>query len=235
MIELPLILLGGLLGSSHCLGMCGGFALSIGMGARTVSANLLRQLIFCVGRVFTYGFLGSVAGFAGFWFARRSGTFVHAQAALSVLAGCFLVAQGLLTLGVLPRRMIARFGFGQATAPCLAGSFFAVFLKSPRLTSVFLAGMLNGLLPCGLVYGYLSLASSTASLPSGLATMIAFGLGTVPIMVLTGAGASALSFAARRRLFQVAACCVLLTGLIAIARGVVFWDATFSAACPYCT
>lgn len=234
MMELPLVFLGGLLGSSHCVGMCGGFALSIGMGARSAPRNVLRQAIFCSGRVFTYGFLGSVAGFAGFWLTRRAGTLVHLQAALSVLAGVFLLVQALLTLGVLPRSILGRLGFSHSAAPCLAGSFLAVFLRSPRLASVFLAGMLNGLLPCGLVYGYLSLASSTASLPRGVATMLAFGAGTVPIMVLTGAGASALSFAARRRVFQVAACCVLITGLIAIARGVVFWNASFSASCPYC-
>ncbi len=57
MIELPLVLLGGLLGSSHCIGMCGGFAISIGLGNRRLSSHVLRQLVYSSGRVFTYAFL----------------------------------------------------------------------------------------------------------------------------------------------------------------------------------
>ena len=53
MIELPLVFLGGLLGSAHCVGMCGGFALTIGLGARDVAANVCRQLVYTAGRIFT--------------------------------------------------------------------------------------------------------------------------------------------------------------------------------------
>jgi sulfite exporter TauE/SafE len=235
MIEWPLLALGGLLGSSHCVGMCGGFALTVGLGARGVGRNLARQLVYSSGRVFIYAFLGSAAGFAGLWFARRSGTLVNAQAALSVLAGTVLVWQGLLALGVLPRGLpLARRVFGRSSSPCLMGSLVGPFLASPRWHQVFVAGMLNGLLPCGLVYGYLALASSTASLPLGLATMAAFGAGTVPVMVLTGAGASAVPPTARRRLYRVAGVCVLLTGLLAVARGATFWSSAAPARCPGC-
>ena len=65
MNELPLILLGGVLGSSHCVGMCGGFALSIGATAPNVMQNLTRQLIYSAGRVFTYGFLGAAGRLRG--------------------------------------------------------------------------------------------------------------------------------------------------------------------------
>jgi sulfite exporter TauE/SafE len=230
MSELALVALGGILGSSHCVGMCGGFALTIGLGARGPARALARQLVYSAGRIFTYSFLGCAAGFAGFWFARRSGALVHAQAALSVAAGVFLVVQGLLSLGLVPR-FRARRGSG---GPCLLGSFVGPFLASPRWPLVFVAGVLNGLLPCGLVYAYLALASSTASLPGGLATMAAFGLGTVPVMVLTGAGGSALSHVARRRLFRVAAVCVLFTGLVSVARGASFWRSAHGPDAPRC-
>jgi sulfite exporter TauE/SafE len=233
MIELPLIFLGGLLGSSHCIGMCGGFALTVGLGARGLRANLARQLVYSAGRIFSYGFLGCVAGFAGFWFARRSGAFVPLQAGLSLVAGVLLVAQGLLGLGLFPGGIFRRSAPPRRSS-CLAGTFLGTFLMSPRVSDVFVAGLLNGLLPCGLVYGYLSLASSAASLPAGLATMIAFGLGTVPAMVLTGAGASVVSVAARHRLHRIAAVCVLLTGVLAIARGVAFLAVGSTAQCPAC-
>jgi sulfite exporter TauE/SafE len=234
MTELPLIALGGLLGSSHCVGMCGGFAVSIGLGAPSPARNLARQIAFSGGRVFTYGFLGAVAGFAGFWFARRSGTLVHAQALLSLTAGMFLIVEGSRALGLVPRGVMKRWPGGGPGASCLAGSFVGPFLASPRGYHVFVAGLLNGLLPCGLVYGYLALASSTASLPAGFATMAAFGAGTVPLMVLTGVGASIVPYAARRRLFRLAGLCVLLTGLLAASRGVQFWTAGDAVRCPAC-
>src|SRR6516162_3919848 len=105
MIELPLIFLGGLLGSAHCVGMCGGFALTIGVGAPSFFSNLARQLAYTLGRVLTYSFFGVVAGYAGLWLSRKAGTLVNVQAGLSILAGSLLVFQGLLALGVLPRRL----------------------------------------------------------------------------------------------------------------------------------
>lgn len=235
MIDLPLAVLGGILGSSHCVGMCGAFVLSVGMGARP-GRNLIRQFVYAGGRVFTYAFLGFCAAFAGLWFGRKSGALAEAQGVLSLAAGAFLIVQGLAALGVPPPWRRRRTG-GAGSAACLAGSFARPFLMSPRLESVFAAGVLNGFLPCGLVYGYLALASSTASFALGPVLMAAFGLGTVPVMVLTGLGASALSLAARRRLFRVAGICVVATGLLAVGRG---WTALSRAgdgdgpSCPAC-
>jgi sulfite exporter TauE/SafE len=233
MTALALIAFGGLLGSSHCVGMCGGFALTVGMGTRGPVRNLARQLVYSAGRIFTYAFLGAAAGFAGFWFARRTTQLIHAQALLSFLAGVLLIAQGCLALGFVPAR-VRRVGQAGAGASCLAGSFVRPFLASPRWYHVFVAGMLNGLLPCGLVYGYLALASSSASLPHGLCVMAAFGAGTVPAMALVGLGASTFSLAARRGLFRVAGVCVLLTGLAAVARGVEFYRSALVPHCPGC-
>ncbi len=229
MSDLPLIALGGLLASAHCVGMCGGFVVTIGVGSKSISQNLTRQLLYAFGRVFTYGFLGAVAGFGGFWFARRASFFVNAQAVLSIVAGVLLMTQGLLTLGILPR--VWR---GETHHACLMGSFVGPFLKSPQRQMVFLAGVLNGLLPCGLVYGYLALATSTANVLNGWLVMLAFGLGTIPAMVATGAGGSFVSHATRQRVFQVAAVFVFITGLLAFNRGLQFWNTGVSIRCPGC-
>ena len=95
---------------------------------------------------------------------------------------------------------------------CLAGTFVGPFLNSPRLSNVLLAGVLTGFLPCGLVYGYLALASSSASIRDGLLTMCIFGAGTGPLMILAGTGASLLSHGRRRNLLRISAVCVVLTG-----------------------
>jgi len=224
MIELPLVFLGGLLGSAHCVGMCGGFAVSIGLGSRSIAANIRRQLVYTAGRIFTYSFFGVAAGYAGFWIAGKANLWINAQAALSLIAGLLLVAHGLLALGIVPHRFWPRLPGGGSV--CLAGSFVGSFLASPRLSSVLVAGVLTGFLPCGLVYGYLALASSSANIGVGLLTMCLFGAGTAPLMILAGAGGSLLSHAARRNLMRISAICVALTGLISIGRGILFIQLT---------
>ena len=235
MIELPLIFLGGLLGSAHCVGMCGGFALTIGVGASGLRSNLGRQLVYTLGRVLTYAFFGVAAGYAGLWLAHKAGTLVNVQAGLSILAGGLLMFQGCRALGIIPRRLFAATGGGGTS--CLAGTFVGPFMTAPGWSNVLLAGVLTGFLPCGLVYGFLTLASSSASVLHGLLTMCAFGAGTAPIMILTGVGGSLLSHSGRRQLLRVSAVCVLVTGLISLARGIMFVQFPGSSAldaCPFC-
>jgi sulfite exporter TauE/SafE len=218
MIELPLVFLGGLLGSAHCVGMCGGFALGIGLGSPGLAANVRRQLIYSAGRIATYAFLGVAAGYAGFRVAGSTKLWINAQAALCTVAGLLLLGQGLLALGIVPRRFWPK----RSAPPCLAGSFIGPFLSSRRLSDVLLAGVFTGFLPCGLVYGYLALAGSSATVMGGLLTMILFGAGTAPLLILAGAGGSLLSHRARRNALRVSAVCVILTGLISVARGAMF-------------
>lgn len=234
MIELPLIFVAGFLGSSHCVGMCGPFALLLGTTKASWTAGLIRQLIYSAGRVFTYSVLGGVAGFCGLRFARATPQLVNVPAAMSLLAGCFLVYQGLATAGVV------RFGKPKnASGPCLAGGLLANFLKSPARADVFLAGLFTGFLPCGLVYGFVGIAASTRDILLGTLTMTAFGLGTIPIMVATGAGGALLTLTARRQLLRVAAWCIVLAGAVSILRGVSFIGLetagrTATESCPLC-
>jgi sulfite exporter TauE/SafE len=159
-------------------------------------------------------------------------TVVRAQAVLSIAAGLLLVLQGLAALGVV--RVGLRF---TGKRPCLGPSFFAALLGATRAHNVFLGGMVNGLLPCGLVYAYLALAASSGGWLWGWAVMAAFGLGTVPAMVLAGCGGSVLSTTCRRRLMTVAACCVVVTGGITVLRGCGFvqaGDLLGPGVCPGC-
>jgi sulfite exporter TauE/SafE len=228
--ELPFIVLGGLLGSSHCVGMCGGFVLTIGLGARSFVENLVRQLLYGLGRLFTYAALGFAAGWMGLWFSSRKGVLVNAQAWLAFVAGAILVTQGLTALGVVPGHL-RRARRGSA---CPAGSAFRSILSSPRRLDVFLAGLLNGFLPCGLVYGALALAASSAAVVRGSLIMAAFGAGTLPLMLLAGLGGSILSLAARRRVFRLAAVCLTALGILSFSRGVFHLGSDASARCPGC-
>ena len=232
MTALPFVFIAGILGSSHCIGMCGPFALTIGSGAADWKANLGRQMLYTLGRVFTYAVLGAVAGTGGLYLHQHLPSLVNVAAILAIVAGLFLLYQGLLAAGVLRRRTA-----NTSAMPCLAGDFFASFLKSPGLHNIFLAGLFTGLLPCGLVYGFVALAASSSDLIVGASVMIAVGLGTAPIMMLTGCGGSLLSLAARKQIYRAAAWCVVLTGALSIARGVGFVEVTGwldPSGCPMC-
>lgn len=233
MIEWPLIFLGGFLGASHCVGMCGSFAVSIGMGATTVRANLRRQALYTLGRTFTYSFGGAAAGVAGMKLQQLSFAAFNAQAALAIAAGIVLVGQGLYSAGLVPRWRRRQTAAGY----CPAHGLFASFLTAPGAWNAFFAGILTGFLPCGLVYAYLVLAAGTGSLWQGAAIMGLFGAGTAPLMILTGVGTALLSVKMRSQLLRLAACCVVVTGLITVGRGVGWARPSGShdgPACPFC-
>ncbi len=233
MIEWPLIFLGGFLGALHCVGMCGAFAVSIGMGAATLGRNLQRQALYTLGRTFTYVFGGAAAGVVGMKLQLVSSTTFGVQSMLAIVAGVLLVGQGAYSAGLIPRLSRHR-----AAGYCPATGLFASFLTAPGLWSAFFAGILTGFLPCGLVYAYLVLAAGMGNLWQGMAIMALFGAGTAPLMICTGLGSALLSVRGRTRLLRLAACCVIVTGLITIGRGVGWARPAFAGgvpACPFCT
>lgn len=232
--ELPLVFGSGVLGSAHCIGMCGPIAAMMNLGTSGVRSSLLRQTLWSGGRVFTYAFLGMVAGFAGAQlagseFLSSRANIVQVQAGFAVFAGVLLLFQGLLATGWIRRRQ--RSGGG-----CLTASVFGRFLQSGSAMMVFIAGIATGFLPCGLVYSFLALAAASASIWKGPLLMIAFGLGTFPVMLVTGAGLSMASLTRRRRLMKLAAVCVMMTGILTMSRGFAFaaQAAEPETACPMC-
>lgn len=229
MIEWPLLIVAGMVGSSHCLGMCGPLALTLGAASRNGRNNLTRQLIYSCGRLFTYVVLGACAGFGGEQLAKQLPGYVNAPALLAIVAGAYLIYQGLLAAGVLPHRVTA-------ASNCGAAASLRMLLTSSSSTDALLAGMFTGLLPCGLLYGMLALAGSTHQALLGGVAMLAFGLGTLPAMLMAGFAGTVLSIAARRKVFAIAAWCLVLTGAISIVRGATHLEVFGRPAvgCPMC-
>lgn len=228
-----LIVLSGLLGSSHCLGMCGGFAALVGLNTGTFVANLRAQLCYSAGRIVSYSTLGAAAGFAGKRLIESVPQIVHVPAILCLISGLFLIREGLAATGLWRRGI-----HGHSTTACLLRPLFSTILKTPGLRNAFTAGVLTGLLPCGLVYAFVSLAASSHDLVNGMLTMIAFGVGTIPLMLLAGCGMSWLHINTRQRLWQISAWSVMATGLLTVARGAAFLgmpDGTAAETCPFCT
>jgi len=158
-----------------------------------------------------------VAGFCGARLVRIVPTLVNIPAALAIVAGTLLVVQGLKATGFFRRK-----GIGPATSPCLAAGLLGQFLRQPGASGAFLAGLLTGLMPCGLLYGILALAMSTHSIVLGATTLVVFGMGTAPAMMLAGVSGRLMGLATRRWLYAAAAWCLILTGLVSVVRGVSF-------------
>lgn len=206
--------LAGLVGSSHCLGMCGGIAAAMGMGtARTgdgASPALGRALLYNGGRISSYALAGALAGGIGL----ALGQAIHAPAVvivMRVLTGLVLVAIGLqVAFNLRLLRLIEAVGLHvwRRIAPLASG-----LMRRRSAGATFLLGALWGWMPCGLVYGMLLAAVATGEPVSGAGFMIAFGLGTAPAMIFTGALASRFRVLSGDRRFR------LLAGLLVVALG----------------
>ncbi len=208
------LLAAGLVGSvGHCLGMCG--PLVILAGARYprqgISSTPLH-LLYHAGRILMYTLMGIVAGFLSGELGRVAGL-AQIPGILSVVVGIGVVLAGLSYLGWLPfwSRSIHSGGWWQKTMKWT--------LRTPGSAGVFLMGVLNGLLPCGLVYESLLIAASSASPVTAGLGMLAFGAATIPALVVFGVGAQMLSVQVRRTMVWVGGVFVVLVGFYLIFRG----------------
>ncbi len=215
MIEFLAVFAGGLLGSSHCVGMCGGFVMLVGGSQRPSRAAVLRQLVYASGRLFRYTFLGAMAGYAGMRLTALPTTLLNVQRTFSITAGVVMIAIGLLTIGVLriPIRALPRI-------EALVVPVFRHFLGGAGGRTVLLAGMANGFLPCGLVYAFLAMSLAAAEPVHGALLMLAFGAGTVPAMTLLGCGSSFVAQHTRARVQRIAAVVVVLSGAVTVYRAI---------------
>lgn len=208
------VLAGGFLGSAHCIGMCGGFAAAVGAGDRPFWPVFARQLVYNGGRIFTYAFLGVLAGAGGLYVSRWTVAGLTAPQILSLLAGVLMLCIGAAALGMFGRSR------GNGTSPGgLFAPLFGYFLNARGWTGYFAAGLANGFLPCGLVYSFVALAASRAAVADGAVLMCIFGLGTLPAMLLIGCGSTLLTHTARLRIYRLAAVLVIAMGCVTIWRG----------------
>lgn len=210
MLPLSAALLAGLLGSAHCIGMCGGFVALLGAGEARGAG--LRRAAYFAGKTATYAAFGALAGALG---ALATDLLGAVAGVLAVGLGLAMVAVGLGLCGVAWRRSA---GPSAAFAARL-GPAIGRLVGSGSLPALFGLGALNGLLPCGLVYGMLGLAASTGSAGGGAATMAVFGIATVPALALTSLLGARLRPQRRVQMQRLAGVLVVAMGLLTVARG----------------
>lgn len=207
----------GFLGSGHCLGMCGGLiaALSLAGGGRT---GMGFHLLYHGGRLLTYTVIGLLAGWLGALCAYTE-TLHGFGRYLLLLSDLLVIAMGLGTAGVLGRLGGGWFREGK-TACLLTGSVGRLRRWPPGLAALPL-GLLMGFIPCGFLYAMVLTAAQGHTPARGGLTMLAFGLGTAPALLLFGRAAGWLSTASRQRMLQAAGVLVVLMGLVNLYRHLV--------------
>lgn len=210
----PLVFTGvvvGLLGSLHCLGMCGPIVLAAPKSRASQPAAVLQQLWYHAGRGTMYLFLGLALGTVGEWLVIGSW-----QGTISIVSGV-----SILTLLILPRVMRQ-----QKIGSFLSRQFVVHFggvwnrlLSSHSFRAQFSLGLLNGLLPCGLVYvalaGSLALADPLAS----SVYMLLFGVGTTPALIALVLVGSRLPAWVKTRANRIVPIATATVGLLLILRG----------------
>ncbi len=231
MIEsLPVIaaaLVAGLLGSAHCLGMCAGISGLFAAGPTEQSNQFPFALAYNAGRVASYAFLGAVVAAIGSAFVGGMPTLAGPVRLFSGLLIVLIGLQVAFTWRVLAplEKMGAK--LWSRIAPLAKG-----LIPASSIPRAFALGIVWGWLPCGLVYSALLVAASTASITGGAIAMMAFGIGTMPAMVLTGLGAAKLAgFVSRNRV--AAGLLIVVLGLATLAMPVMTMTATEGAESPH--
>ncbi|WP_425313814.1 sulfite exporter TauE/SafE family protein [Pseudomonas putida] len=189
----------GLLGGGHCLGMCGGLmgALTLAIPPEQRGKRLRLLLAYNLGRIFSYACAGLLLGLAG-WAVASS----PAALALRVVAALLLIAMGLYLAGWwsgLTRIEALGRGLWRHIQPMASR-----LLPVSSLPRALLLGALWGWLPCGLVYSTLLWAASQGNAGYSAVLMLAFGLGTWPVLLATGLAAERVNALLRRRSVRVA-------------------------------
>jgi sulfite exporter TauE/SafE len=164
----------GIVGSFHCVGMCGPLALALPLSSNSFAAKLAGAFLYNAGGIVTYSFFGLIFGLIG-----QTAALFDFQQWLSIGAGALI-----LLFIIIPKRYKM-----QSAAASYTNGFFgklrsalgSLFTQKNH-SSLFVIGLLNGLLPCGLVYMAVAGAIATGDTGSSILFMAAFGLGTLPVM-----------------------------------------------------
>ena len=219
-------LLLGLVGSLHCAGMCGPLVLALPLGTGSTAKFLAGRLSYHAGRILTYCGLGLIFGLVG-----RSLVLAGIQRWTSISLGLVLL------FGLFSSRKLALWqpvtGLIAALKRRMSG-----LLRRRSLWSLALLGLLNGLLPCGLVYVACAGATATSGPVAGMEYMAAFGLGTVPMLLGISFSGRLVPTVVRLQLRKAIPVSVFLLAFLLILRGlslgIPYVSPNLSAAHPAC-
>jgi len=200
----------GVIGSLHCVGMCGPIAFALPYDRSKWFPAFLSNYTYNFGRIITYGLMGLLVGFVGRGFS-LSGW----QQPLSIAIGAIMILLVVFPKISVLQKYSGRFTMGVSKVKSALG----LYIKKKSYKALFITGLINGLLPCGLVYMALLGALGMSTPLNGSLFMVLFGLGTFPLMFLIGFLGNVVSAKIRMRFQKIIPVFVFIIGVLFILRG----------------
>lgn len=226
-MSLLAVFLASLVGSIHCVGMCGGFVLCFSSGGTSsrIKNNLTPHILYHLGRLCSYSILGGIAGLLGELFDAVAESAVGFEKLAALITGVMLIFWGIQSLLELKSSLSDRLvGIGAGRIE----SFFSKVLGKPYGENLgknlsanwsyraLLIGLMSGLLPCGWLYAFVAVAVASGSMLNGMLTMAVFWLGTLPALAAVGACSHLLSATIRKFLPKFSALLIILAGIFSV-------------------
>jgi sulfite exporter TauE/SafE len=201
----------GLLGSFHCVGMCGPIAFMLPVDRKNPVKRAFQLMSYHAGRILTYSVLGLVFGIVG-----KSFNLFGIQQQLSIIIGVLMIVVILI-----PTKIFNKYNFSRPLYKAVGKvkSSMGIALKKKDPGTFFTIGYLNGLLPCGLVYMAIFGALASGGAWEGGLYMAVFGLGTIPLMTTAIYLGNFLKGKAKQRIVKMIPVFVVIVGVLFIVRG----------------
>lgn len=201
----------GLISSFHCIGMCGPIAMMLPVDRNNEAKKITQLLTYHLGRLLAYSSLGLLFGLVG------KGFFLAGiQQQLSIIVGILMI---IFTL--VPEKKLAQYNFSKPIYKIISKvkSNLGKQFKNKSYKSFFTIGLLNGYLPCGMVYVALFGALAMQNIQTSIFYMLLFGLGTVPMMSLIVIVSNLISNSWRNSMQKVIPIFTIIIGMLFIIRG----------------
>ena len=201
----------GLISSFHCVGMCGPIAMMLPVD-RTNEAKKVTQIItYHIGKLTAYGLLGLIFGLLG-----KSFYLAGLQQQMSIILGILMIV-----VAVVPEKVFAKYNFSKPVYSSLIKikSSLGQHFKNKSYKSLFTIGLLNGFLPCGMVYVAIFGAIAMQSVSLGILYMILFGIGTIPLLTAVVYLSNILSLSFRQTIQNMIPLVAVVIGMLFIIRG----------------
>ena len=201
----------GLLGSFHCVGMCGPIAFMLPVDRSNTVKKITQIAIYHFGRLLAYSIIGLIFGLIG------KGLYIFGfQQQLSIIIGVLMIFVVLI-----PQQTFNKYNFSRPVYRLISKvkSALGSAMKKKTMDTFLTIGFLNGFLPCGLVYMALFAAIARGNALNGILYMAVFGLGTIPLMTTAIYFSQFLKGKARQRIQKAIPVFVILIGALFILRG----------------
>lgn len=199
------------MGSFHCAGMCGPIAIALPLHGNNVSQKIFGGTLYNLGRTITYGFMGAIFGALG-----QGLQLIGFQQKVSVIMGALMIISVLF-----PKLFKNQYSMNKSWSSAVGklkkkiGQMFSI----RSFQSLFFIGMLNGLLPCGLVYMAIAGAIGTGGVAQGSLYMILFGIGTIPMLLAISLAGNVMSLAVRNKINKLIPVLIVVVGILFVLRG----------------